>query len=280
VVWEGTKTFSSWSDVLNITGSKFSTAKADDVLRLTIAAGSGAQLQISYGSSWTNFDGLGCLSIKGNHEMIITSANVSQLKQGIHIKGVDYTLTQVALVTNDGEYTTACETLFGWDKLVVSGATQGKSCTLGLKAYGGAGWYWPETQNLSTYASIDIEFLQPVAETLIVQLLYGDKGRKSLTVAQGQTSCTIGLTRSMTEAYSLNFMSVKVQTLSVGSVNLKDWEGNVVGTGIQDTMAADEVLSIEYYNAAGVRTSTLQPGINLIRTITKGGRIETRKVVL
>ena len=35
IVWQGTKKFTNWSDVLNIEGSKFSGAKADDVLHLS-----------------------------------------------------------------------------------------------------------------------------------------------------------------------------------------------------------------------------------------------------
>ena len=37
-VWEGTKVFSSWSDVLNIAGSKFSQVQADDVVLFSITA--------------------------------------------------------------------------------------------------------------------------------------------------------------------------------------------------------------------------------------------------
>lgn len=50
-VWEGSKTFSLWSDVLNIAGSKFSKVQADDVVLFSITANAGAQLQVSYGSS-------------------------------------------------------------------------------------------------------------------------------------------------------------------------------------------------------------------------------------
>ena len=55
IVWQGTKKFTNWSDVLNIEGSKFSGAKADDVLHLSITVSAGAQLQMSWGSSWTGF---------------------------------------------------------------------------------------------------------------------------------------------------------------------------------------------------------------------------------
>lgn len=43
VVWQGTKQFQSWSDVVNIDGSKFQQASSDDVLRLSITADGGAQ---------------------------------------------------------------------------------------------------------------------------------------------------------------------------------------------------------------------------------------------
>ena len=38
-VWEGTKVFSSWSDVLNIAGSEFCQVQADDRPRRRTAAG-------------------------------------------------------------------------------------------------------------------------------------------------------------------------------------------------------------------------------------------------
>lgn len=57
-VWQGSKKFTSWSDVLSIEGSKLNKVKADDVLHLSIQASAGAQLQLSWGSSWTCFDGL------------------------------------------------------------------------------------------------------------------------------------------------------------------------------------------------------------------------------
>ena len=56
LLWQGSKKFSGWSDVVNIEGSRFNGAEADDVLHLSITASSGAQLQLSWGSGWTCFD--------------------------------------------------------------------------------------------------------------------------------------------------------------------------------------------------------------------------------
>ena len=84
-VWEGTKVFSSWSDVLNIAGSEFSQVQADDVVLFSITARDGAQLQVSYGTGWTNFDGLSALSVAGDYHMVVSPAMVGQLRQGIPI---------------------------------------------------------------------------------------------------------------------------------------------------------------------------------------------------
>ena len=54
----------------------------------SIQASSGAQLQISWGSNWVNFAGLSALGISGDYDMMVTTQNLSQLRQGIHIKGV------------------------------------------------------------------------------------------------------------------------------------------------------------------------------------------------
>ena len=135
VVWQGSKQFTNWSDLLNIDGSKLSSAKADDVLCLSITASQGAQLQMSWGNNWTNFEGLEHLDISGNYEMQLTSQDLARIKQGIHIKGVNFTLTAVILKTNDGVYETQSEELFGWNDMIMSGATQGQTCTIGLKAF-------------------------------------------------------------------------------------------------------------------------------------------------
>ena len=101
-VWQGSKQFTGWGDVLNIEGSKLSGAKADDMLHLSITASAGAQLQVSWGSNWTNFDGLDARSISGDYDIVVTKQDVGRLSQGIHIKGVNFTLTAVTLKTNHG----------------------------------------------------------------------------------------------------------------------------------------------------------------------------------
>ena len=273
IVWQGTKKFTNWSDVLNIEGSKFSGAKADDVLHLSITVSAGAQLQMSWGSSWTNFEGLGSLGISGDYELLLTTQDVPRLRQGIHIKGVNFTLTAVILKTNDGQYETQAEELFAWQDMLLSGATQGKTCSVTLKSYGGAGWYWPEPKDLSSYGSIVISLLQPAAETMTAQLLYGETSVKSQTIAKGATLCKLTLTSAHKKAYSMNIISEKAQTVAIGSVNLTDKQGNVVPTAVDGFLAgAPRVLSVEYYNTAGVRLSRPQPGINIIKKNLEGGR--------
>ncbi len=278
VVWQGTKQFKNWADVLNISGDKFSKAKADDVLRFSITAEGGVQLQVSYGSGWTSFEGLGALSVKGDYEMVLTSQTISQLQQGIHVKGVNYTLTAVTIVTNDGQYTTKAEVLFGWQQLLTSGATRGESSSIGLMAYGGAGWYWPDCIDLGTLGAINIELLQPAAETVIVQILYDETGVERMEIAQGEKSCKFPLSAKLNRAYSLNFMSQKAQTLSLASVNLTDKQGNIVSSGISPILDSQTVIT-EYYNLSGMRISSPHPGINIVRTKNNGGWTTVRKII-
>lgn len=279
VVWQGTKVFTSWSDVVNIEGSRFSALGADDVLHLSITAASGAQVQVSWGSSWTNFDGLGALGISGDYDLVVTAQDVSRLRQGIHIKGVNFTLTAVKLRTNDGTYETLAEDLFAWQDMLTSGATQGQTCVLNLKPYGGAGWYWPEPQDLSAYGSIVVKLLQPAAEAMTLQLLYGETGVKRQTIAQGATQCKLTLTSAHKRAYSLNLISEKAQTVSIGSVNVADRQGNVVPTDIAVPCNDGRVRSVEYFNAAGVRLAHAQRGINIVIINLEGGRTVVRKVM-
>jgi len=279
VVWQGTKKFSGWGDVLNIGSSKLSGIKADNVLHFSITASSGAQLQLSWGSSWTYFDGLEHKDINGDFELLLTAQDATRARQGIHIKGVNFTLTAVTLKSNDGQYETEADNLFGWNDMLMSGATQGQTCTIGLKAYGGAGWYWPEPIDLSTFGSIVINLLQPAAEAMTIQLFYGEKGVKSQAIAKGATQCKLAITAAHKQVYSLNVISEKAQTVALGSVNLADKQGNIVSTGIDDAMTNKRVLSVEYYNTSGMRLDCQQRGINIIKTTFAGGRTVIRKVI-
>lgn len=278
VVWEGTQKFTNWSDVLNVEGYKLKEAKTDDVLLLSITATDGAQLQLSWGNNWTCFERMEHKDISGNYEMLLTAQDADQLRQGIHIKGVNFTLTAVTLRSNDGEYTTHAEDLFAWKDMLTSGATQGGKCTIRLKPYGGAGWYWPETVNLSNHSGIVVKLLQPATEPMTVQLLYGNKSVKSQAISKNATQCELSLTAAHKKVYSLNIISEKAQTVSIGSVNLIDKQGNAVTTEVKG-LRPDyyQVIGTEYYNTAGIRLAYPQPGINIVKMNLEGGRNIVRK---
>ena len=72
-LWSGNKAFASWSDCQDIAATALAAVKPESLLQLDISARSGAQLQISYGSSWTNLPGLGALGISGNFELLVTA---------------------------------------------------------------------------------------------------------------------------------------------------------------------------------------------------------------
>lgn len=278
VVWKGSKHFASWTDVVNISGEKFNSAKADDILLLSITAESGAQLQISYGSGWTNFEGLTALSVKGDYQMVLNAQTIERLCQGIHIKGINYTLTSVSIESSEGQYSTSCNSLFDWSDLQASGTSLGETSTMGIQAYGGCGWYWSEPIDLSAYGSIEVELLRPVTERLIVQLLYDDTGVKAQQIAIGGNKCKITLDSRFTGVYSLSFMSEKAQTLALASVNLLDKQGNPVTSAI-NSLSDDEPHAItEHYNISGIRLSVPQSSLNIVKTRYKDGRVMTRKV--
>jgi len=279
VIWQGSKQFSSWNDIVNISGNKFSQVKGDDLIRLSITANDNAQLQLSYGTNWTNMDGLGSLAITGDYEMIITSVSARQFQQGIHIKGVNYTLTAVTLISNDGTFETESEDLFGWNQLLTSGATLGERCMVGIWKYGGAGWYWPESVDLSSYGSINIQLKQPLTQQLTIQLFYNNSNTKSIELQPGDQSCKINLLPIYKKIYSLNMVSKNAQSVSLASVNLIGKDGQVVALGILSADNELTPLSVEYYNLSGMQINGLQSGINIIKTQTRGGRITIRKVI-
>lgn len=277
--WQGEKKFSTWSDVLNISGSKFGQAKPDDVLRLSLTATSGAQLQLSWGQGWTCFDGLEAMPLAGDFEMLLTAQDIGRLRQGLHVKGVNFTLTAVDVVSNDSQYTTEDARLFGWDRLLTSGATRGQNCTVAVEAYGGAGWYWSETADLSAYGSIVVALQQPAKEDMTVQLLYGETGVKSQTIAKGATQCRLPLSTAHRLAYSLNIISEKPQTVALASVNLTDRKGNIVTTAVTE-MAAGETATTEYYDLAGRRLARPARGLTVMKVRLKGGKSLTRKLII
>jgi hypothetical protein len=280
VVWQGTKSFVSWSDVINISGSQFNGVSADDIIRFTISVESGAQLQLSHGPSWTNFDGLGSRDIHGDFDLIVTKSNISQLREGIHIKGVNFTLTAVTHLSHDGGYATDHPSLFAWDQLLVSGADKGTVCTLAMKPYSGVGWYWEAGVDMHELGAVDVELQFPAPEPVILQILYNTSNVKSTAIGKGEQKGSIKLTSLQKNVYSVNLLSEKEQTIALKSVNLKDKEGNTV-TAIEETLSGndDEIISTEYHTISGMRTSALQDGINVIIMKTKGGRVVTRKVI-
>lgn len=276
VVWQGIKTFSLWSDILDIRGSKFSKVKADDVVMFSLTVNGDAKLQVSYGSGWINFAGLEALPVAGDYSMVVTAQMAALLKQGIHVKGTGYTLKAVSIVSNDAGYTTSSADLFAWTDLLTSGATRGETSTVSVMAYGGVGWYWPEPRDLSGFGSIEISLLQPAAEPVIVQLLYGDTGVKCVTMARGTTTCRLMLNAAHKSVYSFNIMSKKAQVVAIGSVNILDKQGNVTAIGQLDNPTCQTTRS---YNLNGMEHDQPNKGINIVESKTQGGQTSARKIV-
>ncbi|MBR4366425.1 MAG: hypothetical protein IKP43_06570 [Bacteroidaceae bacterium] len=102
IIWEGPQNYGSWSDCVNLEAVYFENIQIGDIIRFNITATSGAQLQISHGSSWANFDGLQAKDIKGSYDFLVTEQNISLLMEGIHIKGINYTLNSVSIIPVNG----------------------------------------------------------------------------------------------------------------------------------------------------------------------------------
>jgi sugar phosphate isomerase/epimerase len=101
VIWKGTFVADNWTNLLAINGSYFNNAKAGQklVFKTSVATG---EIQINYGTEngyqkivdYDNFT-------NGTYTLILTDANIAQLKQGLVVKGHDYTLTSVELQSNN-----------------------------------------------------------------------------------------------------------------------------------------------------------------------------------
>jgi len=277
-VWSGSKSFTDWSTQLSIEGSKFNNCQTDDVIRFVIEASSNAQLQVSYGSSWTNFSGLEAASISGSYYFIITKENLSKLKQGIHIKGINYKLTSVDIISNPEDFTSSNKDLFNWNTLFTSGGEKGERNIIIIKPYGGAGWYWQEKQDFSEAKKMIVTFLEPLTSNLIMQVLYGDKSVKTSNIQAGKESFT-ALLFNLKDVYSVNFMSETHQNLALGSIELMDKDGNVI-TGINGMETKNnEVKGQQIYNANGEIIGQMQKGFNIIRKYMDDGTVRTYKVI-
>ena len=186
--------------------------------------------------------------------------------------------TAATLTSDDGEYTTESADLFAWDRLLTSGATRGQSCTVSFKAYGGTGWYWPETVNLTEYSCVIIELLQPAPEAMTAQLLFGETGVRQQNFVKGAKKCKVPIGKNCTDVWSLNLITDKEQTVTIASVNLVDKQGNIVPSGVESIAANARIVSVEYYSLDGRRLAQPQPGINIVKTVLEGGRSTVRKI--
>lgn len=281
VLWSGKKVFASWSDVIHVAGSKFGQVEADDIVCFEIEAGSGAQIQVSYGSGWTNFEGLEHLGISGSYDMIVASGMVSQLKQGIHVKGVNYTLTAIKLLKRDQAYTTQNEELFGWDLLMESGSDKGDKCNISMKAYGGCGWVWPQGADFSQVRWVEVCFAAPLEQPLIIQV-YDDKGGIKRVVAPiGSTEKLLAITGGMSVATCLSFISEKPQTIALQSVNVKDKSGNLITSDVESVSSDAWVVKSErYYDMNGRKMTDMQSGLNIVVTEYVTGQQRVKKQLI
>lgn len=279
-VWSGNKSFGNWSDVVNINGSSFKNVEADDIVRFEIEASDGAQLQVSYGSGWTNFSGLEHLNISGSYDLIVTSAMVAQLKQGIHVKGVNYTLTAVQLIKRDESYSTENEELFSWERIQESGCKKGNKCNISLMAYSGFGWVWPDGVDLSKTNAVEVNFSAPLEENIVMQIFYGKDKLRKTTITAGSTNKQITATIAMRKVYSVNFISEKPQTIALQSVNITDDNGNPITSGIDQVQDnAQTVKRQMFYDISGRQINSLQKGINIVVTEYTTGQRTVEKLI-
>lgn len=277
-LWNGNQSFTDWSKVVDISSSKLSQSVTDDVIRLVMTTSDNAQLQVSYGSNWTNLPGLGNMGISGNYELLVTSNNLRQLKQGIHIKGVNYTLTKVELIHNSETFSSERSDLFDWGMLNVSGGSKGTRNALQLDVRGGAGWYWEDTVDLSSARKLTIRFEEPLQAPLILQMMYDTNSVKTATIATGKREYILRIS-GMSHVFSVNVMSATAQRLSLIGIELIDRDGNVITTGIENTSnTTSEELTSEIYDTAGHRLMQTRPGINLLRQTMADGTVSTRKI--
>lgn len=277
-LWSGNQNFTDWSTVVNISGSKFQKVKAGNLVHFVMETRDGAQLQVSYGSSWTNLPDLSSRSVSGNYDMLVTQSMVSQLKQGIHVKGVNFTLTAVQLFAFDGSYTTESPEFFAWDDLFVSGGTKDDTW-LSMKPYSGAGWYWAAAQDFSVYDSLQIKFQMPTDQPLQLQVLYSSSGVRRVTLPADTESYSLRLTTAMKAVYSVNLLAEQAQSVALASVNFVDKEGNIVPTAIEDMKLGGE--DEDFYDLSGRRiVRQLGRGPAVVRRRLSGGTYQTRKVML
>ena len=278
-LWSGNKAFASWSDCQDIAATALAAVKPESLLQLDISARSGAQLQISYGSSWTNLPGLGALGISGNFELLVTAELAPKLKQGIHIKGVNYTLTAVRLVTPDQAYTTHNVSWFPWELLFASGGEKGPTCLLNVKKKGGAGWYYADGIDLSTYGNVHITFSQATRAALTFQILYGNDKVAQATVEAGTTEFNYPLNSRLKGVYSINLVTDEAQSVFLGSVDVMDNEGHYVsGIKAVRNTAAGRVVKTEYFTVDGKVAPTRTPDITIVRQTLENGQTVTRKI--
>lgn len=269
-LWTGSATFDDWSDVVNINGQKFANVSADDIVRFVMETRSGAQLQVSYGSGWTNFDGLEACNVSGDYDMVVTASMAKALKQGIHIKGVGYTLKAVEWISSKGGFESDHPALT-WEHLKVCGGTKGTSNVVGLHRYGGMGWYIDEGLSPDEYETMEITTATPLKEDVIVTYTCSNGTHRRYTMKAGETAHTLSIARATAEVDCIAMMSAEAQTIVMEKITLQR-KDDAIG---ENPTTLPECTAI--YGIDGCRRRHAERGVNINIYISETGEINCTK---
>lgn len=103
-IWSGNFNVENWSNVLDLEGSKFSLLQPGDKVIFKGSVSGEAQIQIA-NQNWSEYipsNQYNCGPFNDNYSISITNSNLSFFKGGIHVKGQQFTLTEVCIEGNDG----------------------------------------------------------------------------------------------------------------------------------------------------------------------------------
>lgn len=257
-LWTGNATFDDWGDVVNISAQQMAGVSADDIVRFVIEAGEWAQLQVSYGTGWTCLDGLEACNVSGDYELVVTAQVAKVLKQGIHIKGVGYTLKAVEWIACDGGFDSQHPALT-WQNLTVSGGTKGVRSTVGLHRYGAVGWYLTEPLAADMYEALELTFGMPLKADVIAVYTHGNGQRRRSVVKAGKTTCRLGIGTARGEVGSIALMSAEAQTIVLQQATLHAKDNAIEHTTMPQSAA-------KVYDMQGRCQKEMLKGVNIIVT--------------
>lgn len=279
----------NWENKVVLAASSFADAKVGDKIYVTtsnVLSGAQGAFQLPVGDSWPGLTtALQYFDITGDYYCkIIDETMLNNLKaSGLAIAGKKYTIEEVDLLKSDTtlKFTNELFPMTQSSDLYLSEATfDATTKAITFKASGIAGWQWSAAQDLTKYNYVSVELEDNASSEITIQVTYKNKATDDLfTIPAGKKFASVKLDEKYKDA--VEGIIIYMSDSKAASVVLSNVYGVLLTTGVESVAMANDaqVISIKYYNAAGMQISKLSKGVNLVRKQLSDGSIKCSKIL-